>query len=283
MNNSDQNLDFRRHEPGCSAGRISNKKSSKNSCICFKSASSFTTTVFKHKPANSVAEQLHYQHVACRPQASSSLTHTGAIQQQQPLQHQPQQQQQQQNYLMSNQFRRGGSSNSSSNGSSNRRSSSTYASLTNAIGSGINKTKSVFIDRNNNTSSVNGASESIHRPVSSGQFDLDWYYYNLDRATAAVNEYGGNGGAGKKKSSSPNISINCEDIEAFNRLDRENLEVDNDEWLSEKPISVLQLDAADRAVLKIAGNLIFLNKIRVYRKSKQKSRKSKQKKTFFFG
>ena len=32
------------------------------------------------------------------------------------------------------------------------------------------------------------------------------------------------------------------------------LQIDNQSWLSEKPISVLQLDPADRAVLKIAGN-----------------------------
>ncbi len=31
------------------------------------------------------------------------------------------------------------------------------------------------------------------------------------------------------------------------------LQIDNQSWLSEKPISVLQLDPADRAVLKIAG------------------------------
>lgn len=58
------------------------------------------------------------------------------------------------------------------------------------------------------------------------------------------------------KSNSPNYSISIDDIEAFNRLNREDLFVDNSRWLSEKPISVLQLDLADRAVLKIAGIII---------------------------
>ncbi|CAF0847703.1 unnamed protein product [Brachionus calyciflorus] len=42
------------------------------------------------------------------------------------------------------------------------------------------------------------------------------------------------------------------ELEYFNRVNRENLQIDNSEWLAEKPISVLHLDPADRAVLKIA-------------------------------
>ena len=52
---------------------------------------------------------------------------------------------------------------------------------------------------------------------------------------------------------SPNSSIAYDDVEIFNRLTRDDLAIDNSRWLSEKPISVLQLDPADRAVLKIAG------------------------------
>lgn len=58
---------------------------------------------------------------------------------------------------------------------------------------------------------------------------------------------------GTNKSNSPNYSITTDDIEVFNRLNEQDLFVDNSRWLSEKPISVLQLDLADRAVLKIAG------------------------------
>jgi hypothetical protein len=137
--------------------------------------------------------------------------------------------------------------------SSNRRSSSTFASSSNGAptsasnNSNNNKTKSVYIDRNNNTSNnIIGS----YRPTSSSQIDVDWYYYNLDRNNYKFK---------KNKSSSPNISITCEDIEPFNRVDRDDLEVDNSEWLSEKPLSVLQLDAADRAVLKIAGTFLQSN------------------------
>ena len=63
--------------------------------------------------------------------------------------------------------------------------------------------------------------------------------------------------ANGNKSNSPNYSITAEDIEAFNRVNEEDLFVDNSRWLSEKPISVLQLDLADRAVLKIAGMVLF--------------------------
>ncbi|RNA25516.1 dystonin isoform X30 [Brachionus plicatilis] len=57
------------------------------------------------------------------------------------------------------------------------------------------------------------------------------------------------------------LSLNCmnysysfdiDDSELFNRFDRNKLQIDNKDWLSEKPISILQLDSADRAVLKIA-------------------------------
>ena len=46
---------------------------------------------------------------------------------------------------------------------------------------------------------------------------------------------------------------NEEDDEDLNQL----LQIDNQSWLSEKPLSVLQLDPADRAVLKIAGIFSF--------------------------
>jgi hypothetical protein len=77
---------------------------------------------------------------------------------------------------------------------------------------------------------------------------------------------GGDDGSGSNSSSSgsgtttnsPSYSIANDDIEIFNRLNREDLMVDHFRWLSEKPLSVLQLDPADRAVLKIAGKTEML-------------------------
>jgi hypothetical protein len=57
---------------------------------------------------------------------------------------------------------------------------------------------------------------------------------------------------------SPTYSISFDDMEIFNRLTHEQLNVDNSRWLSEKPLSVLMLDSADRAVLKIAGKTFSL-------------------------
>jgi hypothetical protein len=56
----------------------------------------------------------------------------------------------------------------------------------------------------------------------------------------------------KSSDGSPTYSISCEDFEVFNRINPDQLMIDNMSWLAEKPISVLQLDMADRAVLKIA-------------------------------
>ena len=61
------------------------------------------------------------------------------------------------------------------------------------------------------------------------------------------------GSASGTATNSPSYSIANDDLEIFNRLNREDLMIDHFRWLSEKPISVLQLDPADRAVLKIAG------------------------------
>lgn len=45
-------------------------------------------------------------------------------------------------------------------------------------------------------------------------------------------------------------------------LDDKKMEFENDfslkEWAKDKPLSILQLDPADRAVLRIAGNVSFL-------------------------
>jgi hypothetical protein len=58
----------------------------------------------------------------------------------------------------------------------------------------------------------------------------------------------------RNSNNSPNGSIiSYDDMELLNRLNRDDLSIDNMRWLAEKPISVLQLDPADRAVLKIAG------------------------------
>lgn len=49
-----------------------------------------------------------------------------------------------------------------------------------------------------------------------------------------------------------------EKIQFFNHSNANKMIMDNNEWLSEKPISILQLDSADRAVLKIAGTKIII-------------------------
>lgn len=58
-----------------------------------------------------------------------------------------------------------------------------------------------------------------------------------------------------KKSESPDAyyEITQANIERFNQVKDEDKNIDNSKWLEEKPISVLQLDQPDRAVLKIAG------------------------------
>ena len=58
-----------------------------------------------------------------------------------------------------------------------------------------------------------------------------------------------------KKSESPDAcyEITQANIEKFHKVKDEDLNIDNSKWLEEKPISVLQLDQPDRAVLKIAG------------------------------
>ena len=146
-----------------------------------------------------------------------------------------------------------------------RRSSSTFTTLitttttsTSTVAcSASTKTKSVHTDRNNNN--INTNQPSLQK--NTGKVDVDWYYFNLDRSgfqNRGVSEASSSRRKSKKsqasneKSNSPTFSINCEDIEIFNRLSKAELAVDNKAWLSEKPISVLQLDAADRAVLKIA-------------------------------
>lgn len=83
-----------------------------------------------------------------------------------------------------------------------------------------------------------------------------YYSYDVRDKVNDANYYT-NSNSSNNKSNSPNYSIACDDIEIFNRLNREDLMVDHLRWLSEKPISVLQLDPADRAVLKIAGMYIF--------------------------
>ena len=69
------------------------------------------------------------------------------------------------------------------------------------------------------------------------------------------------------KSNSPDYTITNEDLEKFNKVRSEDLNVDNSKWLEEKPLSVLQLDQPDRAVLKIAGKM--LTSILVNKKSRR--------------
>jgi hypothetical protein len=57
----------------------------------------------------------------------------------------------------------------------------------------------------------------------------------------------------QRHSPSDDYLVTSGDIERFNKLKSEDLNIENDKWLEDKPISVLHLDQPDRAVLKIAG------------------------------
>ena len=59
----------------------------------------------------------------------------------------------------------------------------------------------------------------------------------------------------RRHSPSDDYLVTSDDIEKFNKLKSEDLNIENAKWLENKPISVLHLDQPDRAVLKIAGNL----------------------------
>lgn len=37
------------------------------------------------------------------------------------------------------------------------------------------------------------------------------------------------------------------------------------EWAKDKPLSILQLDPADRAVLKIAGECLYINYLKLFK------------------
>lgn len=90
-----------------------------------------------------------------------------------------------------------------------------------------------------------------------------------------------------KKSESPDAyyEITHANIEKFNQVKDEDKNIDNSKWLEEKPISVLQLDQPDRAVLKIAGKsliqfLILSNNKFIYSSFFLDQRDKIQKKTF---
>ena len=57
----------------------------------------------------------------------------------------------------------------------------------------------------------------------------------------------------RRHSPSDDYLVTSDDIEKFNKLKSEDLNIENSKWLENKPISVLHLDQPDRAVLKIAG------------------------------
>ena len=105
-------------------------------------------------------------------------------------------------------------------------------------------------------------SSSVYPPFEYLTNNLNYnYMINYENSKRGGGGGDGDGGSGSSSSgsgsgtatNSPSYSIANDDIEIFNRLNREDLMVDHFRWLSEKPLSVLQLDPADRAVLKIAG------------------------------
>lgn len=75
--------------------------------------------------------------------------------------------------------------------------------------------------------------------------DYNNYYSNTTLTHANDQE--------QRHSPSDHYLVTNEDIERFNKLKSEDLNIENSKWLENKPISVLHLDQPDRAVLKIAG------------------------------
>lgn len=114
----------------------------------------------------------------------------------------------------------------------NRRSLSTISILTanNSLNNQSNNSHSLNIYTTNNN-------KSLEDLLTDSNNNNTWYY--AKRSDSCHN-------------ATYSINYNYNDIELFNRLNRDDLLIDNKMWLSEKPISVLQLDPADRAVLKIA-------------------------------
>ena len=112
---------------------------------------------------------------------------------------------------------------------------------------------------------INMRSASLYPASISSPQHPAFYDYNTGQYAYANNtiynyEYNssnGNETSTTATTNSPSASILTDEVEVFGRLNREDLMIDHFRWLSEKPLSVLQLDPADRAVLKIAGTLVF--------------------------
>ena len=90
---------------------------------------------------------------------------------------------------------------------------------------------------------------------------LDDYYYRAQNSkySTTCKCYNFTSERCLHKSGSPDYSICDDHIDNFNKVKSEDLNIDNEKWLEQKPISVLQLDQPDRAVLKIAGKLMTQN------------------------
>lgn len=96
----------------------------------------------------------------------------------------------------------------------------------------------------NMSSKVNNSKDSI---------DYNSYYSNTMNEFDTTNFDATN----RRHSPSDDYLVTSDDIDRFNKLKSEDLNIENSKWLENKPISVLHLDQPDRAVLKIAGKCFF--------------------------
>jgi len=114
-----------------------------------------------------------------------------------------------------------------------------------------------YMNANDLTSNLNSSTSYYH--LNNSKSLIDGYDYQKSNQTiqssrsnmSVYNSYE-NYVKERCKSKSPEfMTKNCE-LDKFNKIRCEDLNIDDSRWLEEKPISVLQLDQPDRAVLKIA-------------------------------
>lgn len=129
--------------------------------------------------------------------------------------------------------------NNVNNSQRNRRSLSTFPNILNYTNNSSSTSSNYYYNNNDisNQAILHNNNEMYHKSSNTSKH---------------LNDSNNNLIVTSNKDESPTYSITYEDMEIFNRLTNEQLNVDNSRWLSEKPLSVLLLDSADRAVLKIA-------------------------------
>ena len=151
------------------------------------------------------------------------------------------------------------------------------SSLTSMLSSTPTAVSGTLVNTNTLTnyaiSSPGSIKMSLRNKSTSDIVDYNQYYTNSS-SSCSFNTNGGGGGPHshnhnhsqlhddydeeyvcdeRRHSPSDDYLVTSEDIEKFNKLKSEDLNIENSKWLENKPISVLHLDQPDRAVLKIAG------------------------------